>query len=74
MRKSLFFQWRLSVNHDFSGNNFSFLKQFLKNKQVPFSNSKKNYLVALCRAADELQLEIDPEGMLDSRCDVIVSI
>ena len=62
-----------SVNNDFSGKNVTFLRQFLKNRQVPFSNTKKDDLVALCRAADELQLEIDPEGLFESRCDVISS-
>ena len=56
---------------DFSSKNVQYLKDFLRSRQVSFSNQRKQDLLDLCKAADDLQLEIDPEGILENKSDVI---
>lgn len=41
------------------------LQTFLKDRGIIFSNQKKVDLIELCSAADELGLEIDPDGLIE---------
>ena len=43
------------------------LQQYLKSRGVTFSNTKKAGLIDLCKYAESLHIEIDPDGMVEDR-------
>ena len=47
------------------------LQRYLKDRGVIFSDKRKPALVELCNYAAELGVEIDPEGLVEDRADVI---
>ncbi len=49
------------------------LQLYLQERGVPISNIRKAELVDLCEAATELDIEIDPDGLLEDREEVIRS-
>ena len=47
------------------------LKQYLKDRGVVFSDQRKPALVKLCENASELEIEVDPDGLVEDRAEVI---
>jgi hypothetical protein len=47
------------------------LESYLKERCVSVSKSRKATLVQLCAAADELDIEVDPDGLVEDRAEVI---
>ena len=47
------------------------LESYLKERCVSVSNSRKASLVQLCAAAAELDIEVDPDGLVEDRAEVI---
>ena len=47
------------------------LEGYLKERGVGVSGSKKATLIELCIAACELQIEVDPDGLVEDRAEVI---
>ena len=52
---------------DFRQKNVNYLQNFLKNRGVCIHNSGKEDLINLCRQADRLDIEIDPDGLFEDR-------
>ena len=44
---------------------------FLKLKGIIFSNTKKADLIELCDIAASLNIEVDPDGFVDDRSDIL---
>ena len=55
----------------FDSNSVKELQTFLKDRGVIFSNQKKIELIELCLAADELGLDIDPDGLIEDREEIL---
>ena len=49
------------------------MKEFLRNRGVAFSSYLKAGLVELCEAAEELGIDIDPDGLVEDREEIISS-
>ena len=49
------------------------LELYLSERSVTFSGRNKASLVELCQAAHELGLEVDPDGLIEDRGEVILS-
>ena len=59
------------MNNNFENKNVSELQKFLKDRGVINSDQRKNELVELCNAANEKGIEVDPDGLLVNREEVI---
>jgi len=55
----------------FKTKSVSDLQRYLKDRGVIFSDKRKPALVELCNYAAELGVEIDPDGLVEDRADVI---
>jgi len=44
---------------------------FLKLRGIIFSNTKKADLIELCDIAASLNIEVDPDGFVDDRSDIL---
>ena len=56
---------------NFASKSMCELQKFLKIGGVTFSNQKKADLVSLCEAAAILNIEIDPDGMIEDRAEIL---
>ena len=56
---------------NFNSKSLRDLQNFLKLRGVSFSNSRKTDLVELCATASSLDIEVDPDGMIEDRSDVL---
>jgi len=56
---------------EFSGKTVKELQAFLKDRCVSIANQPKAGLIDLCKAAFELGLEVDPDGLLENREEII---
>jgi hypothetical protein len=47
------------------------LQNYLKERGVTFSDLRKTELVEICEAADRLGIDVDPDGLLEDREDIL---
>ena len=47
------------------------IQNFLKLRGIIFSNTKKADLIELCDIAASLNIEVDPDGMVEDRSDIL---
>ena len=55
----------------FKGKTCSQLQKILKERGVSFTGERKQGLVELCWLANEIGLEVDPDGLLEDREDIL---
>ena len=61
---------RSTTDRKFELLNVESLKKYLKDRNVPITQSRKADLIELCQAAHKLGLEIDPEGLQENRNEI----
>ena len=57
--------------HNFYSNSVKELQEFLKARGVIYAHQRKLNLARLCEAAVEIGLDIDPDGLIEDRNEVI---
>ena len=60
----------MAVNN-FTTKSMKELQRYLKDKEVVFSDIRKPELIDLCQQAEKLGIEVDPDGLLEDREEVL---
>ncbi|XP_060566333.1 uncharacterized protein LOC132725255 [Ruditapes philippinarum] len=55
----------------FKSNSVTDLQKYLRQRGVTYANTRKAELVDLCRYAAELNIEVDPDGLVEDRSEVL---
>ena len=61
----------MSIMNDFQNSSVKDLQKFLKERGVSCANRVKAGLLDLCNACLELGVEVDPDGLVEDRSEVI---